>query len=115
MIAKFRYWDSFNAVMVYSEKTLADFFKDYELALYGDNNPVLMQFAGLQDINGRDIYEGDILASHMGKLTVVFDYGEFIGKMDDQPGRWPYIMQPRFFPQVKIIGNVYETAETEEK
>ena len=113
---KFRYWDPFNQMMFRSEVThLADFFRDYELALYGDNNPTLMQFTGLQDTNGRDIYEGDILASHMGKLTVVFDYGEFIGKMDDQPGRWPYIMQPRFFPQVKIIGNVYETAETEEK
>jgi len=55
---KFRYWDSFNAEMKHSNKThLADFFKDYELALYGNNNPVLMQFTGLQDSQVRHIYE----------------------------------------------------------
>ena len=111
----FRYWDPFNEAMIYNYQfqMLSYFFEKYDEALYGGNNPVLMQFTGLQDANGRDIYEGDILTSHMGRLTVIFDYGEFIAKIEEQPDRWPYIMHARFFPQVKIVGNIYETAEME--
>lgn len=117
MIAKFRYWDSFNAVMSYSEKThLADFFRDYELALYGDNNPTLMQFTGLRDSNGRDIYEGDILKTELypywnNSFVSRLDNGKYVTeKGDGICDDWEDFHWSSF----EVIGNIYETAETEE-
>ena len=114
---KFRYWDPFNQMMFRSEVThLADFFRDYELALYGDNNPTLMQFTGLQDTNGRDIYEGDLVTCEPSKIIrkIIFHNGCF--KLESAGGLilnnlGSYIE----FNNVQIIGNIYETAETEEK
>ncbi len=121
MNAKFRYWDSFNGVMIYSEKThLADFFGDYELALYGDNNPVLMQFTGLQDKNGRDIYEGDKLLIEIydhysdkviasGESIVSYKDCKFVASWKNDTVCLSSFHNSKF----TVVGNIYETAETE--
>ncbi len=61
MTNKFRYWDQFNGVMVYSEKfkNLSLFFKNYQLAVDGENNPILMSATPAKDWNNNDIYQGD--------------------------------------------------------
>lgn len=123
---KFRYWDPFNQMMFCSEVThLADFFRDYELALYGNNNPVLMQFTGLQDTNGRDIYEGDILEIEYGLsdyyYVVEWVFAGFQLVTYKKPGSTirgisDGLNQGYFeeSDETKVIGNIYETAETEE-
>lgn len=68
----------------------------------------LMQFTGLKDKNGKEIYEGDIVEDTIGPMVVEWDNQEvgfvFVNKEDEAQ---QYVM----YPELKIIGNIYENPE----
>lgn len=87
-------------------------------SLVEENGGEIMQFTGLTDKNGVDIYEGDIIDSGSGNGPVTYtDYGYVIerGKF---PGQEKQATMPLAIPyKVEVIGNIYENPEllTEQK
>lgn len=93
--------------------TLAKF-----MSIYGDAE--LMQYTGIKDINGREIYEGDIVRQN-GVLNL---YGGYIGEVRWREDRW-HIWQNNYWfdngdfyygdevnwTHTEVIGNIYETPE----
>jgi uncharacterized phage protein (TIGR01671 family) len=67
----------------------------------------LMQFTGLKDKNGVDIYEGDLLKRLNGAIDrVEFDTGQFV--VVHKNGDSDYIAVKNKF---EVIGNIYENPE----
>src|SRR5699024_3979384 len=74
------------------------------------DNLILMQYAGLKDNNGTEIYEGDIIwdahAEIHGKVT--FDEGTFCVEWDTHIEHFNEVVSDYY---AEVIGNIYENPE----
>lgn len=125
---KFRAWDKVNQKMIYishnNERTefdegnirtlTANEFFDLTKPV---TEKVIMQFTGLRDKNGKDIYEGDILRRSIGYYVVMF--GE-VEEDKSVPGNFEFIgfyvirrevhgLAGFYFDE--LVGNIYENPE----
>ncbi|WP_430491038.1 YopX family protein [Lactiplantibacillus pentosus] len=68
----------------------------------------LLHFTGLKDVNGRDIYEGDILENRKYRSIVKFASGKFLADVVGTISRFDLIGETH---GSKIIGNIHENPE----
>jgi uncharacterized phage protein (TIGR01671 family) len=80
---------------------------------YGyDDDSILMQFTGLRDKNGKEIYEGDLVVIlSYGTRSKAFsvEYGE--QDHEDSGKSIGFNLNPEFVDAYEVIGNIYENPE----
>lgn len=125
---KFKLWDKSNNQIVFDT---APVFRQTALNLgiknLQDDGYVLLQYTGLKDKNGKEIYEGDVLKSTekikgfsgsppkskmpMGINKVIFKEGAFKLTTASKSTRYQLSSLSISWCGLEIIGNIYERPE----
>lgn len=116
---KFRFW-SHRTNSMSPATNMYGLLSSPVLRLIGDGDEDLeaMQFTGLLDKNGQEIYEGDILEDQYGNTAVVLwnqpnaefllnDMDEYVRGNHDEPA---YVLS-NVWVEHEVIGNIYENPE----
>lgn len=110
---KFRAWDRFNKQMR-TDMRSNKFKHLFNLAIeYGSDflDGHLMQYTGLKDKNGAEIYEGDIVKAKGEYPAIIeFSFGSFCINHIGFAGKWTSIRDVAT-DRYEVIGNIYENPE----
>ena len=108
---KFRAWDKQEGKMYEWENFgfgRRDLYLNWNRVIGDPDRFNIMQFTGLKDKNGKEIYEEDILRIGEGLIREVY--------WDEDNSRWGMKDQTTFGPIIferwaEVIGNIYENPE----
>lgn len=112
----FRAWDTKTGLM-FQDVVLARenvFFSKLDPMSKTNEELIPMQFTGLKDKNGKEIYEGDILREHKDKrckpMIAVVEWDEYTTGFSFE-GHWDYGDLDTNWNETEVIGNIYENPE----
>lgn len=130
---KFRAWDINEETMIYSSEEDAKFILEsgswsvkfvreknfdnegieIDAPVYLESDDIeLMQYTGLKDKNGKDIYDGDILSGHSdGNVKVEWAVGSWECIFSDEGNISIEEMCVWFGNNSEVVGNIYENPE----
>lgn len=122
---KFRAWDTEEFYMAKKVQSMYDgYCKDDDTlnrygycgsfnSFIGDDRFVLMQYTGFKDMNGKEIYEGDIIDTRYAKnhkhryLEIKYLNGAFI--VNDEFSK--HTLDLYLLEKIPVVGNIYENPE----
>ena len=127
---KFRAWDK-NDKRIFIDPQMIDFYNkkigymQYQTEYMPDTSysiPVgfeefeyseLMEWTGLYDKNGEDIYEGDIIFESFGEkyYKVIFENGSFKAEFNGDFDEYSFDLIDVVAQGCEIVGNIYENSE----
>lgn len=103
---KFRAWDGeemYNDVHHVGDKVFdpnGGFWREYKEA---------MQYTGLKDKNGKEIYEGDLVKTNYGKIGSIVYHEERAAFIIHDSNHFNELLYHEYYTEV--IGNIYENPE----
>ncbi|HEM6505068.1 YopX family protein [Streptococcus suis] len=132
MIQKFRVWDTVKKAMsevqaiVYTEERVYPVYSKAIRRYIPFSEAVLMQSTGLVDVNGKEIFEGDVVESTWFKGyddcvgyrkagVVVYRDGCFRIEYPGEEEKGYFSITLKFAVSVEIIGSIYENPELVEE
>lgn len=122
---KVRIWNGKEQVMIYPgecfEWTISlcgEIFRGTSPSIKDKENCEIMLFSGMRDINGTDIYEGDIVSTFCrdsdsyatinGKSTIVFSNGGFCFRAGPDRLQFDLFRENIKAFKIQVIDNIYE-------
>jgi uncharacterized phage protein (TIGR01671 family) len=113
---KFRVWDNIDYMSNTYDLTEIQFGK-----IQFTKDCIVMQFTGLKDMNGTEIYEDDIVFNHAeegrsNSNTIIWDMDRYVieqlsAQDDEINGIGIYLELYLFNTDIEVIGNIYENPE----
>lgn len=114
---KFRVWDKKEAVMHRVLKMVlgASWIVNDNIDTFNEEDAVLMQFTGLLDVNGKEIYEGDIVKSLSYNEIQEIKWHEHLFVESEENNGFPscagWFIHTPHSSELEIIGNIYQNPE----